>query len=702
MVPEKGRNAYTALRRELDGEPLEAAWLREVIDEKGKRAAKTGVGFEDVRDQVRFVNDLTAPGLDTGLELGFRDYGRLKPRPVFERAELTTRRIEGYESPADAYRGGATRFYAGDDELLEELLTADRTLSLADSFTATVERELAPYGYERVDALGDPVQWAAMARDGTVPDEPDVVVVPAAFRRLGTQLAGRVFDAIGRIDTYEGYARATEGLTFEDEEQVLADAPQGVAGIYMFVSGNTAESFGLGVEPVPGAVSRLGVFETTEETTMQEITSLKGFYDRYADEFASWRQVIDTVESTAREFGFREVNTPALERTELYRVKSGEELLDQTYSFEDKGGREVTLTPEQTPTRARMVQAKWQELSTPIKWYDTSKRWRYENVQRGRDREFFQTDIDVFGVESVSADAEIVACAARIYEKLGVADRVDFLLNDRRLLEAMLAAVGVENTTQVMQVVDDKEKLSTTEFHDALANVGVTGETATDVDELTDISGPLLETVEELAERAPDDEDTREAVERMRSLADRLEAYGVADQCRLDLSIVRGLAYYTGLVFEAFDSEGELRALFGGGRYDDLVGLFGDHEVSAVGFAFGYSPTRELLEREGKLPPEEPRTDAYVAPVSESVQPEAVDLADELRREGLVVETDLSDRGLGDQLSYADGIGARLTLIVGERDLANDEVTVRDMTTGDEEQIPLDDLVTAVAERVAE
>jgi histidyl-tRNA synthetase len=347
-----------------------------------------------------------------------------------------------------------------------------------------------------------------------------------------------------------------------------------------------------------------------------------------------------------------------------------------------------------------MVQEKRQELSTPIKWYDTSKRWRYEQVQKGRDREFFQTDIDIFGVESVAADAEVIACAARIYEKLGVTDRVEFLVNDRRLLEAALEANDIDNTTQVMQVVDDREKLTTPEFHDALANVGVDGDAAQRVDEITSISGPITETVDELAARTPDDEATVEAVERMTALADRLDAYGVADVCRLDLSIVRGLAYYTGLVFEAFDTEGELRALFGGGRYDDLVGLFGDREVPAVGFAFGYSPTRELLEREGKLPPEEPRTDAYVAAVSASVADDAVDIADSLRRDRLVVETDLSGRGLGDQLSYADGIGAQLTLIVGERDLSNDEVTVRDMTSGEEEQVPLSTVQEAVRDRL--
>ncbi|QSG16095.1 histidine--tRNA ligase [Halapricum desulfuricans] len=425
---------------------------------------------------------------------------------------------------------------------------------------------------------------------------------------------------------------------------------------------------------------------------MTDIESLKGFYDRYPEEFAAWREVIDVVETTAAEFGFREIDTPAVERRELYEIKSGEELMDQTYSFEDKGGRAVTLTPEQTPTRARLVQQR-KDLKTPMKWYDTSKRWRYENVQKGRDREFFQTDIDVFGIESVEADAEVIAVAATIYERLGVADRVEFLINDRTLLESILSAYGIDNTEAVMGVIDDKEKLSDAEFRTELLGAGVSSDIVDNVVETTSVRGPIREEVERMAAIAPDDEDAQAAVDRMADLADALESYGVADACKLDLSIVRGLAYYTGLVFEAFDSEGELRALFGGGRYDDLVGLFGSQDVPAVGFAFGYSTTRELLKKEGEWPGEALSTDVYVAAVSDDVREAALGFASELREAGLVVETGLAGRGLGGQFGYADSINAETVLIVGQRDLENDEVTVRDMASGDEEQVPVEDVV---------
>ncbi|MFT4892878.1 MAG: histidyl-tRNA synthetase, partial [Candidatus Nanohaloarchaea archaeon] len=281
--------------------------------------------------------------------------------------------------------------------------------------------------------------------------------------------------------------------------------------------------------------------------------------------------------------------------------------------------------------------------------------------------------------------------AARIYEKLDLMDRVRFQLNDRNLLESMLEALGVENTEEVMQVIDDKEKMSTEQFLEELDEVGVNKEKAGEIDEITEISGPIADQIEELREKAP--EDAQEPVDRMEDLSEALESYGVADQCKLDLSIVRGLAYYTGLVFEAFDAEGELRALFGGGRYDELVGMFGNQDVPAVGFAFGYSTTVELLKKEDRWPLKQVETDIYVLSVSESVRDTALEYATTLREKGLSVETDLSGRGFGEQLGYADSINAKRVLIIGERDLEQDQVTVKHMESGEEEEIGKDKVV---------
>ncbi len=420
------------------------------------------------------------------------------------------------------------------------------------------------------------------------------------------------------------------------------------------------------------------------------LESLKGTYDRFPDEWATWKKLIETVEETADEFGFRHFNPPSIERQELWTEKEEDSVTDEMYAFTDKGDNKISLIPEQTPTRARLIQ-KRKDLKTPVKWYDTSKRWRYEDVTKGRDREFLQGDFDIFGIVSVEADAEVIAAAATIFKKLGLDERVEFLINDRALLESILEAHGIEKTEETMKVIDDKEKMTEKEFLEDLTDRGLSKEDAEQVDELTDISGPILDNIEELREKAPKEVEDR--VDRMESLGEALESYGVADMCRFDLSIVRGLAYYTGLVFEAFDSEGDLRALFGGGRYDTLVGVFGDREVPAVGFAFGYSPTIELLKKEDIYPLSEVETDIYVLTVSESVRDVALDYATRLREKGLSVETDLAERGFGSQLGYADEINAERVLIVGERDLENDDVTMKHMDSGEEEKLDRDDVI---------
>lgn len=424
------------------------------------------------------------------------------------------------------------------------------------------------------------------------------------------------------------------------------------------------------------------------------LESLKGTYDRYPDEWASWKKLIETVEETADEFGFRHFNPPTIERQELWTEKEEDSVTDEMYAFTDKGGNEITLIPEQTPTRARLIQ-KRKDLKTPVKWYDTSKRWRYEDVTKGRDREFLQGDFDIFGIESVEADAEVIAAAATVFKKLDLEDQVKFLVNDRALLESILEAHGIEETEASMKVIDDKEKMSEEEFLEDLMDRGLSKEDSEQVDELTDISGPILENIDELREKSP--EEVQDRVDRMESLGEALESYDVADMCKFDLSIVRGLAYYTGLVFEAFDAEGELRALFGGGRYDELVGVFGDRDVPAVGFAFGYSTTVELLKKEDRWPLKEIETDVYVLTVSDSVRDVGLEYARELREKGLKVETDLSSRGFGSQLSYADEMNTKRVLIVGERDLENDEVTMKHMDTGEEETLEKENVIEHLA-----
>ncbi len=420
-----------------------------------------------------------------------------------------------------------------------------------------------------------------------------------------------------------------------------------------------------------------------------EFESLKGFRDFLPEEMVARREVFQRIEGVVQSFGFREIDLPSLEKMKLFEVKSGEELVDQTYSFEDKGERKVTLIPEQTPSRARVL-AKEKSLNEPVKWYSTSKRWRYEQTQKGRLREFYQTDVDIFGADSVEADAEIITVLVEIMREMGVEKAVEVLINDRNLVEEVLDREDVEDKRKVMEVIDDREKMSPEEFLEELMDIGLDKDRAERIDDIVGIKGPLNEKLDDLEELVSGD--VEGALERMEELAEILENYGVLENVKLDMSIVRGLDYYTGLVFEVFDKKGELRAICGGGRYDELVELFGGEEVPAVGFAIGDAVIEELMRREDVWPKEKLKTDVYVLPVSKSVGEEATEIVRELRGEGLVVETDLKDRNVSAQLNYANYIGAEKVIIVGERDLDEGKVTVKEMESGEEELVKIEDL----------
>ncbi|WP_152039817.1 histidine--tRNA ligase [Salinigranum salinum] len=414
---------------------------------------------------------------------------------------------------------------------------------------------------------------------------------------------------------------------------------------------------------------------------------LKGFRDFYPGEMAARREVLDTVEDAAARYGFREVGTPALERTRMYVDKSGEEIVDELYTFEDKGGRDVALTPELTPTVARMVVARGQELSKPIKWTSTRPFWRYEQVQQGRFREFYQTNVDVFGSAEPEADAEILAVAADALTGLGLsADEFEFRVSHRDILGGLLESFDESvHVREAIRAVDKSAKVERNEYYDLLHEAGLSYDQAREFDDLLS-----AEDLDALVEFAGTDR-VEAAVGNLRAVLDATEDLGVREYCTLSLETARGLDYYTGVVFECFDTTGSVsRAVFGGGRYDDLIESFGGQPTPAVGVALGDATLQLLCERAGVWPAEELATDYYVLTVGDTREV-AARIARDLRDRGHVVETDLADRGFGSQLSYADSINARTVVVVGEQDLANDEVTLKEMATGEQTTAPVDD-----------
>jgi histidyl-tRNA synthetase len=416
---------------------------------------------------------------------------------------------------------------------------------------------------------------------------------------------------------------------------------------------------------------------------------LKGFKDFYPREMAAHRAVIDSVEDTAARYGFREIETPRLERAEMWTDKSGDDIVDELYAFEDKGGRMVTLAPELTPTVARMVVAKQQALSKPIKWRSTRPFWRYEAVQQGRFREFYQTNVDIFGSSEPDADAEILAFAADALVDLGLdGEDFEFRVSHRDVLGTLLEAYGGDvDVRAAIRAVDKRAKVEENEYLGLLADAGLSYDDARQFDDL------LVAGERDLDELVAFSDAVEPAVENLRAVLDAAEDFGVREYCDLSLTTARGLDYYTGVVFECFDSAGEVsRSVFGGGRYDDLIESFGGQPTPAVGVAPGVmnSTLPLLLQHAGVWPEEALATDYYVLQVG-NTRPVAARVARDLRERGHVVETDVSGRSFGAQMGYADSINADTVVIVGEQDLANDEVTIKDMASGDQTTAPVDD-----------
>ncbi|WP_415379957.1 histidine--tRNA ligase [Halosimplex sp. TS25] len=418
---------------------------------------------------------------------------------------------------------------------------------------------------------------------------------------------------------------------------------------------------------------------------------LKGFTDFYPDEMAPRREVIDTIEDTARAYGFRETSTPALEPAEMWTDKSGEDIVDELYDFEDKGGRHVTLTPELTPTVARMVVAKQQALSKPIKWFSTRPFWRYEQVQQGRYRELYQTNADIFGSSEPEADAEVLAFAADSLTNLGLdGSEFEFRVSHRDILGELLRSFDADvDVPDAIRAVDKRAKVENEEYLGLLSDAGLSYDQAREFDDLLIAGDDDLSALTDFA----DSDDLAAAVENLEDVLAAAEDFGVRQYCDVSLTTARGLDYYTGVVFECFDASGEVsRSIFGGGRYDHLIEEFGGQSTPAVGVGIGVmnSTLPLLLQVHDAWPGEGISTDYYVLQVGD-VRPVASRIARELRERGHVVETDVSDRSFGAQMNYADSIDADTVVIVGERDLENDEVTVKDMESGDQTNVPVDE-----------
>ncbi|HEX2778805.1 MAG TPA: histidine--tRNA ligase [Gemmatimonadaceae bacterium] len=414
--------------------------------------------------------------------------------------------------------------------------------------------------------------------------------------------------------------------------------------------------------------------------------ALPGFRDFYPQELAERAYIMGVWREVASRYAFVEYDGPPLEPLELYTKKSGEEIVGQLYNFEDKGGRAVALRPEMTPTVARMVGARANALRKPVRWFSIPQLFRYERQQKGRLREHYQLNVDIFGEPSVAADAELIAAALDMMRSfgLGPAD-VRARVSDRRLLREVLSAIGADEDSHdaVFAVIDKIERTPRAVSEEKLAAAGVGPMAVGRLFDLLRVRTPaeLRVALGEVSKRC------EERIAEMELYLDFAQRLGVGEYVQLDLTIVRGLAYYTGIVFELFDAKGEFRAIAGGGRYDTLLESLGGTSLPALGFGMGDVVLGELLRARGLMKAAAKPIDVWVAGGERTVDMQRVmSLAAALRREGLAVEYSLRPQQIAKQFKAAATAGAKRAVVVplATEVVGGTEYTIRDLDSGEQ------------------
>ncbi len=417
---------------------------------------------------------------------------------------------------------------------------------------------------------------------------------------------------------------------------------------------------------------------------------LPGFRDFPPEELRFRNHIFEAWRRVARRYGFQEYDGPPLEPLDLYVEKSGPEIVAQLYNFRDKGEREVTLRPEMTPSLARILSERSRSMPKPIRWFSMPQLFRYERQQRGRLREHFQWNVDVVGEDDVAADAEVVAVAIDGLRELGLTHE-DFRarVSDRRLLSGLLGAMGVaeERLTAAFAIVDKLEREGDKTAQRLRDEAGLDADQAAQVLELF-----VGATLDDLAERFSDHAGVAAEVARLQTYVGYLQAMGLGDYVEFDLSIVRGLAYYTGIVFELFDTRGELRAICGGGRYDRLLELVGGEPLPAVGFGMGDVVLGELLKDRGLGPDPDTGVDYFIVCVDQEQRELALAIAHAQREQGRSVAYALREQGVGKQFKTAGTMGAREVVVLGPDEVARGKAVVRVMASGEEREVSLEEL----------
>ena len=409
---------------------------------------------------------------------------------------------------------------------------------------------------------------------------------------------------------------------------------------------------------------------------------VRGTRDFYPEEMRLRNWLFQKFHSSSLSHGFEEYDSPIIEHEELYTRKQGEEITQQLYNFEDKGGRKISLRPEMTPSLARMVMARSGALPLPIKWYSIPQCWRYERTQRGRGREHYQWTVDIWGMEGIEADAELLSVMVHMFTSVGLThDDVVVRISSRKVLEEVLGSLGIEGDsfTKACVIVDKMDKLPEEAVSAQLSDLGINDSSITTIQSVLSVTE-----LPELRDMLSPDSMAVSELERLFQL---LESYGISEWTTFDASVVRGLAYYTGPVFEAHDRGGELRAICGGGRYDRLIGTLGGRDLPATGFGFGDMVIMELLSEKGLLPDISSRVSDVVFSMDESLRGAAMEVSSKLRGAGRRVDLVLEPKKMKWVFKHAERTGAERLVMVMPAEWDSGKVRIKDLQTGEESDI---------------
>ncbi len=406
------------------------------------------------------------------------------------------------------------------------------------------------------------------------------------------------------------------------------------------------------------------------------IQPLKGTRDFYPEQMAIRTWLYNTIREVSESFGYQEYEAPFLESIDLYAAKSGEELVKkQSYVFPDRSGDLITLRPELTPSLTRMIAQRQNQLTYPLRWWSFGPFWRYETPQRGRTREFFQWNIDLIGVDTPEADAELITILATFFKTLGLTPQdVIIQVNDRHLLDAQLAEIGfpAESRQEISRWIDRRDKLGQSEWEAYGEEIGA--------------SSAQLEFVKLMLQN---DDLWKKSTELVRAF-DALQAMGMMEYIKFNPGVVRGLDYYTGIVFEAFDVSGDVpRAIMGGGRYNNLLGDVGGEPLPATGFALGDVVITLILESKGLIAKDlsDSPASVFVTVFDAERLLTSLEFAAELRKAGLKVACYPEVAKLPKQFKYADRMRFKVVTVIGPDEAADDQVTIKELSTGNQQTV---------------